>query len=243
MNRKNTRFNPTTNGDLHIGHIYLALVNEYEAHRSGGKFVLRLEDDQENIIWIMKQKQRSIPAICAQMIEDLEWINIKIDEIVYQSDIAESARALIHQLDPSQLLSGLKDMFTYRNAEVVGNQISYYPYAPHLTAMRVMMDAMSEIKLLIRGEDLMTEECLYALFCEQYRLRLPEMHYLPRLRLLDGSEIAEISKTDGNYRIAALREAGMSPAELIDRLRVSCLKDPHGEWIIDNVRSNPTWIW
>ena len=40
----NTRFNPTISGPLHIGHLYMALVNEAEAHRSGGKFIVRVDD-------------------------------------------------------------------------------------------------------------------------------------------------------------------------------------------------------
>ena len=45
----NTRFNPSISGALHIGHLYMALVNEMEAHRTGGKFIVRVDDTQD--IW------------------------------------------------------------------------------------------------------------------------------------------------------------------------------------------------
>ena len=35
-----TRFNPTCNGDLHLGHIFMALVNRDMARETGGKLAV-----------------------------------------------------------------------------------------------------------------------------------------------------------------------------------------------------------
>ena len=38
------RFAPSPNGYLHLGHAYSALLNFELARRSGGRFLLRIED-------------------------------------------------------------------------------------------------------------------------------------------------------------------------------------------------------
>ena len=40
-----TRWNPTINGALHVGHLYSMLVNERFAHEQGGKFCVRFDDN------------------------------------------------------------------------------------------------------------------------------------------------------------------------------------------------------
>jgi len=54
----NTRFNPTISGPLHIGHLYMALVNEAEAHHTGGKFIVRADDTQDYWNHWMKKDQQ-----------------------------------------------------------------------------------------------------------------------------------------------------------------------------------------
>ena len=54
----NTRFNPTVSGSLHVGHLYMALVNEVEAHRSGGKFYIRVDDTQD--CWVVRLGKKQI---------------------------------------------------------------------------------------------------------------------------------------------------------------------------------------
>ena len=44
MIKYNTRFAPSPNGYLHLGHAYSALISEGLARKTGGKFFLRIED-------------------------------------------------------------------------------------------------------------------------------------------------------------------------------------------------------
>ena len=66
-----TRFAPSPTGYLHIGGARTALFNWLYARRTGGVFVLRIEDTD--------QKRNTTTAI-RQVIEDLRWLGINWDE-------------------------------------------------------------------------------------------------------------------------------------------------------------------
>ncbi len=71
-----TRFAPSPTGYLHIGNLRSALMNYLIAKKSGGTFILRIDDtDQE------RSKQEYIDGVQ----EDLEWLGISWDRIEYQS--------------------------------------------------------------------------------------------------------------------------------------------------------------
>ena len=66
-----TRFAPSPTGELHIGGARTALFNFLLARGSGGQFVLRIDDtDQE----------RSRPEYETQLMEDLRWLRLHWDE-------------------------------------------------------------------------------------------------------------------------------------------------------------------
>jgi len=66
-----TRFAPSPTGYLHIGGARTALFNWLLARKTGGKFLLRIEDtDQE----------RNTPAAARQVMDDLRWLGIEWDE-------------------------------------------------------------------------------------------------------------------------------------------------------------------
>ena len=240
MQKHNTRFNPTANGPLHIGHIYMALVNMTEAHKSGGKFILRIEDDQPEWNW------RIPPVETRQIIHgfenDLRWMGIEPDEVKIQTAMHLDMKAYTgHLRDIAELRLVNRFMFDPQ-PELTYSDMTPYPYAPYLTAQRVIMDSMSNINLLIRGEDLLTEYTLYAFFCEYFGLPRPRMIYIPRLKTDIGGELlAEVSKTSGKNSIASYREAGINQIWIMDRLAKSCLVDPKGEWTLDNLQREPRW--
>lgn len=71
-----TRFAPSPTGYLHIGNLRTALFNYLIARKSGGQFILRLDDtDQE------RSKQEYIDGIQ----QDLEWLGLSWDRIEQQS--------------------------------------------------------------------------------------------------------------------------------------------------------------
>ena len=84
------RFAPSPTGYLHIGAARSALFNWLFAHKSGGKFLLRIEDTD---------LERSTAESTRSIIEGLEWLGLDYDEdIVYQSNYAEQHRAAANRL-------------------------------------------------------------------------------------------------------------------------------------------------
>ena len=72
-----TRFAPSPTGSLHAGNIRTALVNWLLARKSGGRFVLRLDDTD---------LARSTEAAAAGIRADLAWLGLAPDVEVRQSD-------------------------------------------------------------------------------------------------------------------------------------------------------------
>ena len=84
------RFAPSPTGYLHIGAARSALFNWLFAHKSGGKFLLRIEDTD---------LERSTDESTRSIIEGLEWLGLDYDEdIVFQSDNAPQHRAAASRL-------------------------------------------------------------------------------------------------------------------------------------------------
>lgn len=65
-----TRFAPSPNGALHLGHAFSALCAHDFAHAHGGQFLLRIEDIDGN---------RSRPEHISGILADLEWLTLTPD--------------------------------------------------------------------------------------------------------------------------------------------------------------------
>ena len=84
------RFAPSPTGYLHIGAARSALFNWLYAHKTGGKFLLRIEDTD---------LQRSTDESTRSIIEGLEWLGLDYDEdLVFQSANAPQHRAAANRL-------------------------------------------------------------------------------------------------------------------------------------------------
>jgi glutamyl-tRNA synthetase len=71
-----TRFAPSPTGYIHVGNLRTALMNYLIARKTGGTFILRLDDtDQE----------RSKPEYCDGIMADLEWLGLHWDRVERQS--------------------------------------------------------------------------------------------------------------------------------------------------------------
>lgn len=62
-----TRFAPSPTGQMHLGHVYSALLNFRRAREAGGQFILRMEDIDQT---------RSRPAFIDGIYEDLHWLGL-----------------------------------------------------------------------------------------------------------------------------------------------------------------------
>ena len=87
-----TRFAPSPNGRLHLGHAYSAIVAHDRARERHGRFLLRIEDIDGT---------RSRPELTADFRADLAWLGLEWEEVRPQSarlaqyeDAAERLRAM-----------------------------------------------------------------------------------------------------------------------------------------------------
>ena len=71
------RFAPNPSGPLHIGHSRAAVPNAEYVKRHNGKLILRIEDTDPKRVY--EDAYEMIP-------QDLKWLGIHPDEIIYQSD-------------------------------------------------------------------------------------------------------------------------------------------------------------
>ncbi|HEX8840898.1 MAG TPA: glutamate--tRNA ligase [Sphingomicrobium sp.] len=72
-----TRFAPSPTGRLHVGNIRTALHNFLFAKKHGGNFILRIDDTD---------RERSTAEFDAAIRDDLDWLGLKPDRMVRQSE-------------------------------------------------------------------------------------------------------------------------------------------------------------
>ena len=94
--RTKTRFAPSPNGSLHLGHAYAAIVAHDAARARGGDFLLRIEDIDN---------ARSRPELADEFFDDLHWLGLAWDgDVVFQYDRLESYGAAAERLKAMGLL-------------------------------------------------------------------------------------------------------------------------------------------
>jgi glutamyl-tRNA synthetase len=71
------RFAPSPTGRLHLGNVRAALLNWLFARKTGGKFLLRLDDTD---------LERSTQEYAEGIVADLKWLGLHWDEFAKQSD-------------------------------------------------------------------------------------------------------------------------------------------------------------
>ncbi|HVZ05599.1 tRNA glutamyl-Q(34) synthetase GluQRS [Hyphomicrobium sp.] len=91
-----TRFAPSPNGFLHVGHALSAIIAHDLARRSGGRFLLRIED-------IDLERRR--PEFVSGIFEDLSWLGLTWEEpVLVQSQHFKSYLAAADKLIAMGLL-------------------------------------------------------------------------------------------------------------------------------------------
>ena len=86
------RFAPSPTGLLHVGNARTAVVNWLFAHKTGGKFFLRIDDTDT---------ERSKPEYEAAIIEDLRWLGLTHDLFARQMERADAHQAAAEKLKAS----------------------------------------------------------------------------------------------------------------------------------------------
>jgi glutamyl-Q tRNA(Asp) synthetase len=90
-----TRFAPSPNGHLHLGHALSAIIAHDLARQSGGRFLLRIEDIDG---------PRSRPELADEFRRDLEWLGLEWDEVPAQSTRLASYAAAAEALKARGLI-------------------------------------------------------------------------------------------------------------------------------------------
>lgn len=91
-----TRFAPSPNGSLHLGHAYAAIVAHDLARQRDGAFRLRIEDIDAG---------RSRPELINEFLDELAWLGLRWDgELVLQSTRLDAYRAAGERLKEMGLL-------------------------------------------------------------------------------------------------------------------------------------------
>ena len=87
------RFAPSPNGHLHLGHAYSALLNFESARRTGGRFLLRIEDIDAT---------RCRPEFEAAIYEDLAWLGLS-----WETPVRRQSEHLADYRQAVETLAGL----------------------------------------------------------------------------------------------------------------------------------------
>lgn len=239
-----TRFNPTTNGDLHLGHVYMMLFNEHVAHESGGRFIVRFEDNSIDTIGSLSPLAISLEEMtryCRQQQEAIEWMGFEVDGFVRQSEMdLELKQFVAHH---GNFVPEYRFPYSIPLNPALGGydpeQGEWFPYAPYLTFHRVIYDELAGVNVLIRGDDLRSEFALY----QHYRagFGLPEIkhYYLPRLY---GPKREIVSKFHKARPVLDFKADGWTPDDIREALAQSALREPSEGWRLDNVKQQPRLI-
>jgi len=110
-----TRFAPSPTGYLHIGGARTALFNWLLARKTGGKFILRIEDTD---------LKRNTPTATRQVIDDLHWLGIDWDEGPEvggpNGPYFQSQRRELYDKYVGQLLEQGRVYYCFESAEELG---------------------------------------------------------------------------------------------------------------------------
>jgi glutamyl-Q tRNA(Asp) synthetase len=112
-----TRFAPSPNGSLHLGHAFSAIVAHDLARERGGRFLLRIEDIDGT---------RSRPELTREFRDDLAWLGLSWDEEALQSQRLARYEAAAERLREM----GLLYRCTCTRAEIAAAATTHGPDGP-----------------------------------------------------------------------------------------------------------------
>ncbi|MEK7510781.1 MAG: glutamate--tRNA ligase family protein [Patescibacteria group bacterium] len=231
-----TRIAPSPTGRLHIGTVRTALFNYLYAKRHGGVYCMRVEDTD---------KARSLREHEEEIIAGLEWLGIKHDEFVRQSERQERHTELLHSLvengtayiseEESKMRPGevakvvrlknpsrdvtfkdeVRGDITFHTGELEDFVIARAIDDPLYHFAVVVDDWDMEITHVIRGEDHISNTTRQILIQEALGAPRPVYAHLP---LILDTDRSKMSKRSGATSLMAYKEEGFLPEGIVNYL-------------------------
>lgn len=228
-----TRVAPSPTGWLHIGTSRTALFNYLFTKQNNGKLILRIDDTD---------RERSTKEFEVSIIESLDWLGIKYDEMYRQSERGDLYRAKLEQLiaggyayvsTEAVLKEGDRDsVIRFRNpgqvvtfADGVHGDISFDTTelgdfiiakdfdTPLYHFASVVDDVEMGITHIIRGDDHISNTPRQILMLEALGGERPTYAHIPLILAPDRSKL---SKRHGAVAITEYAKEGYLPEALIN---------------------------
>ena len=221
-NKIRVRFAPSPTGLLHIGSARTTLFNYLFAKKYKGNFILRIEDTD---------KERSKKEFEKDIINGIEWLGLKWDELYYQSK-----RTKIYEKYLKQLLDSgkayKKEIIWFKNpnkkvvfsdlirdkVEVDSSVLGDFSLAKDLKTplynfAAVVDDHEMEISHVIRGEDHISNTPKQILLYEALGWTPPIFAHLP---LILGPDRSKLSKRHGATSFTEYKNQGYLPEAMVN---------------------------
>ncbi len=219
------RFAPSPTGFLHIGGARTALFNWMYARSQGGKFILRIEDtDQE----------RSKPEYLDEILQSMEWLGLNWDEFYRQSErfpiYKEYAEKLLREEKayrdgeavilkiPRQTIKIydlIRDEIEFDTQTIKDQVLMKSDGSPTYSFACVIDDSLMEVSHVIRGEDHISNTPKQSMIYQALGFKIPKFAHLP---LILDPEGGRMSKRAGAVAVSEYRSSGFLPEAVINYL-------------------------
>lgn len=230
MSNIRVRFAPSPTGFLHIGGVRTALFNFLYARQQDGKFLLRIEDTDQ---------QRSTPEFEKEILDSLRWLGFSWDEeIVHQSKRLDRYREVANELLAKGLAYEQRDgdriAITFKMpktkvifTDLVHGDVTYDSNEfddlvimksdgfPTFHLAVIVDDHDMGITHVMRGDDHLPNTPRHILVHQALGWKPPKYAHLP---LIMGSDGAPLSKRHGAVAVSTYRNDGYLPEGLLNYL-------------------------
>jgi len=221
------RFAPSPTGFLHLGSARTAIFNWLYARRTGGRFLLRIEDTD---------MKRSEARFLEEILEDLKWLGLdwdeeplfqsrrfgvyreKAEELVAAGKAYKDGGAVFFKVEPGRTIA-FDDLIHGRIAvasETIKDQVLIKSDgSPTYNFSCVVDDSFLGITHILRGDDHISNTPKQIVLYEAFGLEPPRFGHMP---LILGPDGAKLSKRHGGVSVEEYKREGFLPEALANYL-------------------------
>ena len=243
-----TRYAPSPTGPVHIGNIRVAIFNWLHARRTGGQFLLRIEDTD---------RERSTPEALEQHLTVMRWLGLDWDEepvhqstrlerhlavaedllsrgLAYRDDFGqpELGQAVVFRMPGRDIVlrDEVKGEITKKAEDMKDLVIVRGDGSPVFHLANVVDDIDMEINCVIRGDDHVENTFRHLALQEAMGAGTPRYAHLPMIVNAQGKPY---SKRDGDAYVGDFRGKGILPEALFNFLALLGWNPGDGREVMD----------